>query len=104
MQAVSEFIHLRGGVDLLGFAGGAITAWIYTPHVVGVWRARRGDAVNLGTSVAYGLSSGLWVAYGVALGSIPVIVANAFTLLLAVTTLLASQRHPNHSTHALQSK
>lgn len=93
MQALGEFIHARGGVDLLGFAGGAITALIYTPQVVGVWRARRGDAVKIGSSLAYALSASLWIIYGVAVGSLPVILANAFMLGLALTTIAASGRH-----------
>ena len=94
MQTIGEFLHLRGGVDLLGFAGGAVTALIYTPQVINVWRARRGDAVKIGSSLAYALSSGLWIAYALSVGSLPVLLANAFLLGLAITTIVASGRHP----------
>jgi MtN3 and saliva related transmembrane protein len=43
--------------------------------------------------VVFVIGVGLWLAYGVALGSLPVILANSLTLLLAAFVLIMKLRH-----------
>ena len=84
-------------VQLVGFAAGTLTALALVPQVLKTWRTRSADdlsAAMLGAQIA-GLA--LWIVYGVALGSLPMIVTNLVTLSLSLTLLVFKRVYP--STH-----
>ena len=74
-------------VQLVGFAAGTLTALALVPQVLKTWRTRSAadlSAAMLGAQIA-GLA--LWIVYGVALGSLPMIVTNVVTLSLSLMLL-----------------
>ncbi len=79
-------------VPLLGFMAGALTALAFAPQVVATFRTRR--AGDLSTVMLLAQSSGvaLWIAYGWAIGSLPVILANSVTLALVLPLLVFKLR------------
>ena len=81
-------------VDMLGYIGGAIAAAIYTPDVIDVWVRRRGDRVSVGTCIAYGMASALWILYGISVRSMPLVVVEGYMLCLALLTFAARRRRP----------
>lgn len=80
-------------VDLLGFIAGALTTAAFVPQVVKSWRTRDLGGVSLRMYSLFTLGVALWLAYGIAVTSWPVIVCNAITLVLAGLVLALKLRH-----------
>jgi len=75
-------------VQIVGFLAGVLTAFAFLPQVVKTWRTRSsGDlsAVMLGAQSA-GVT--LWIVYGLAINSLPVIFANSVTLVLCLLLVM----------------
>lgn len=70
-------------VDLLGYAAAACTTVAFLPQALQVWRTRRTQDLSLGMFALFTTGVALWLAYGLAIGSAPVWVANCLTLVLA---------------------
>ena len=79
--------------DWLGFLAGAFTTAAFMPQALQVWRTRSTKDISLGMYVVFVIGVGLWLLYGLRLGSLPVIAANAVTLLLAAFVLVMKLRH-----------
>ncbi len=69
-------------LDALGLFAGTLTTIAFLPQVVRTWRTRRTDDLSLAMLVLFTLGVGLWTVYGVMMKLLPLIVANAATLLL----------------------
>jgi len=82
-----------GTIDLIGFAAGTLTTVSFLPQVVKIWRTRSAGDLSMGMFTLFGSGVFLWLVYGLALGSLPVIVANAITLALAVTIVVLKLRY-----------
>lgn len=79
-------------VDLLGYAAAALTTASFIPQA---WLSfRTGDVSGISLTMYASFTTGvaLWLAYGVVLGTWPLIVANAITLGLALAILLMKWR------------
>lgn len=74
-------------VHWLGYAAGTLTTVAFVPQVVRTWRSRSADDLSLTMLCVFAVGIVLWVVYGVALDSWPVIAANAVTLVLALMLL-----------------
>jgi MtN3 and saliva related transmembrane protein len=76
------------GVDLLGTLAGLLTTAAFVPQVIKTWRSRSAEDISL---VMYSLFSAgvlLWLLYGIALRSLPIVAANGVTLVLALSVLV----------------
>lgn len=74
--------------EWIGFAAGALTAFAFFPQVLKTLQTRSAGDLSAAMLSAQSAGVGLWIVYGVAIGSPPVIVANGvtftFTLILLV--------------------
>lgn len=77
----------------LGFTAAALTTLAFVPQALLTWRRRRAEGVSLGMYALFTLGVALWLVYGVAIQSWPVIVSNAITLVLALFILGMKIRH-----------
>jgi MtN3 and saliva related transmembrane protein len=70
---------------VIGYAAAALTTSAFIPQVVKSWRSR--STGDLSAVMLVGFTAGivLWLLYGLALGSPPVILANGVTLVLSAT-------------------
>ena len=59
----------------------------FVPQAWKSWRTRDLSGISLPMYVLFTLGVALWLAYGVMIASLPVIVANAITFLLAFLVL-----------------
>jgi MtN3 and saliva related transmembrane protein len=75
-------------VQFLGYLAGTLTTVAFVPQVLRTWRTRSSDDLSLGMLVVFTLGVTLWLLYGIAITSTPVILANAVTLVLALTLLV----------------
>ena len=80
-------------VDLLGLVAGILTTIAFVPQVVKTWRSRSTRDISLAMSVSFSAGVALWLLYGVAIDSWPIVLANAFTLVLTLAILVLKLRH-----------
>ncbi len=73
--------------DLLGYCAASLTTLSFLPQAVLTMRTRNVAGISLGMYSAFTLGVALWLAYGLALGEWPIVVANALTLALAASIL-----------------
>ena len=67
-------------IELIGFAGGALTAFAFLPQVIKTWRTRSAEDLSFAMLGAQSAGVALWIAYGVAVKSTPIVFANICTL------------------------
>ena len=71
----------------LGFAAAVCTTSAFVPQVLLVWRQRGAPGISTGMYLMFIAGVAMWLWYGLALGSWPVVVANGLTLVLASAIL-----------------
>jgi MtN3 and saliva related transmembrane protein len=79
--------------DLLGALAGTLTTIAFVPQVWRVWKTRSTSDISLGMYLVFTAGVVCWLAYGLALGAWPIIVANVVTLALTGTVLVLKLRH-----------
>ena len=77
----------------VGFLAGFFATAAFVPQVVHAWRTRSTRDLSLLTIVAFSTGVSLWIAYGVLIHSLPIIVWNVVTLALNLGILAAKLRH-----------
>jgi MtN3 and saliva related transmembrane protein len=79
-------------VDLVGSAASALTTIAFVPQVWRIWKTRSARDLSLPMYLIFTTGVVLWFAYGLLLGSGPIIVGNAITLVLAGAVLAMKLR------------
>ncbi|MGO8754790.1 MAG: SemiSWEET transporter [Gallionellaceae bacterium] len=72
---------------LLGYPAAFLTTIAFVPQAWHSWRTRDLSGISLPMYALFTLGVALWLGYGLAIGSLPVIAANAVTLMLALLVL-----------------
>ena len=95
---VAMFQQLSPGtIDAIGYVAATLTTAAWLPQLVRTWRTRSADDLSPGMLAAFTTGVLLWLVFGLARGSGPVIAANAVTLalsLLLVGLRVAFRRPP----------
>jgi MtN3 and saliva related transmembrane protein len=73
--------------SLFGYSAAFLTTVAFVPQALHSWRTRDLSGISLPMYALFTLGVALWLGYGLLIGSLPVIVANAVTLLLAALVL-----------------
>jgi MtN3 and saliva related transmembrane protein len=73
--------------NLVGYMAATLTTGAFVPQAIKTIRTRETHAISFWMYVAFTVGVALWFVYGVALGSWPIIAANAVSFLLAATIL-----------------
>jgi MtN3 and saliva related transmembrane protein len=79
-------------IDAIGLAAALLTTLCWIPQAVRTIRTRDTRAISLVTQAAFTLGIGLWLVYGILLGSLPLIAANAVSFVLVATILALKLR------------
>ena len=82
-------------VPAIGFAAGTLTTLAYLPQALHSFRTRSVRDLSLTMLVALNAGLLLWVGYGVGMRSMPLIVTNVLTLVLAFPLLVMKLRFHN---------
>lgn len=77
----------------LGTIAAVLTTLSFVPQAVRTLRTRDAHSLSLPMYLAFTVGVGFWLAYGWSLGSWPMIVSNAITLVLAATILALKLRY-----------
>jgi MtN3 and saliva related transmembrane protein len=80
-------------IDLLGISAGCLTTGAYLPQALKVLRTRHTRDLSLAMYVVMSAGNLGWLLYGVVLWSLPLILANAMSLVLTATILAMKLRH-----------
>jgi MtN3 and saliva related transmembrane protein len=79
-------------VSLTGFAAGTLCTIAYLPQALHSFRTRSVGDISLIMLVSLNVGLLLWVAYGFLIRSLPIILPNAVTFLLAFPLLIMKLR------------
>ncbi len=79
-------------ISLVGLAAAFCTTVAYVPQALRIWRTRSTQDISLGMYLVMSLGLVLWLAYGICIGSLPVILANGATLVLTSLILTLKLR------------
>lgn len=73
--------------NALGLLAGALTTLAFVPQVVKIWKSKHARDISLGMFAIFSIGVLFWLLYGIQLGAVPIILANAVTLVLSLTIL-----------------
>ena len=79
--------------EWLGYAAAALTSASFIPQAVMTIRSRDTRGISRGMYIIFVIGVALWLAYGIYLDSLPMILANLVTLGLAGTILALKLRY-----------
>jgi MtN3 and saliva related transmembrane protein len=80
-------------LELLGYVGAALTTASFIPQAVMTIRTRDTRGISRGMYIIFTAGVAFWLAYGIALDSMPMILANTITFGLASTVLALKLRY-----------
>ncbi len=69
--------------DLLGLSAGTLTTIAFIPQLIKTWQTKSAKDVSFAMFLLFMLGVLLWGIYGLQIHSIPVIIANTLTFILA---------------------
>lgn len=73
---------------VLGLLAGTLTTIAFCPQLIKTWTTKSAKDMSFGMLATFCAGVLLWLVYGILIHSIPVIVANVVTLLLAGAILV----------------
>ncbi|MDP1874870.1 SemiSWEET family sugar transporter [Phenylobacterium sp.] len=84
--------------EAIGFCAGLCSMVSFTPQIIKTWREKDARSISLRMYVVTVTGFGLWVTYGVMIGSLPVMLTNSVCLMLSALILAMKWRfsRPDH--------
>ena len=70
-------------ITLLGLLAGALTTIAFLPQVLKTWRTKSTEDISAVMFITFCLGLFLWLIYGLLINSLPIIFANALTLIFS---------------------
>ena len=80
-------------IDTLGLVAGTLTTIAFFPQLYKTWKSKSARDVSLVMMITFSIGVFLWLVYGLVIHAMPVIVANAVTLVLALLIVLLKIRY-----------
>ena len=80
-------------VDYIGFIAALCTTFSFAPQLIKVLKTGDTSSLSLSMYVVFNLGVLLWLIYGILSNDVPISVANALTLLFALTILIKKIRN-----------
>ncbi|MCB8836505.1 SemiSWEET family sugar transporter [Aurantimonas sp. VKM B-3413] len=71
-------------LEWIGALAAAITSFCWLPQILQLARTRQTAGISLASNAFFASGVALWLIYGLAIGSMPVIGANAVTLVFVL--------------------
>ena len=73
--------------DLVGYPAAFLTTIAFVPQAWQSWRTRDLSGISLPMYAMFTTGVALWLVYGILIDSLPIMIANAITLMLASLVL-----------------
>jgi len=80
-------------IEIIGYLAGFLTTVALLPQALKSWKSKHTKDVSLGWITILIVGVTLWFVYGLFIGSKPVILANLFTLILAILILFMKLKY-----------
>jgi MtN3 and saliva related transmembrane protein len=81
------------GITFMGIVAGMLTSAGFVPQLFKAWKTKSTGDVSLWMYLITSTGILLWLIYGLIINSLPLILANAFTLVIAVSILALKIRY-----------
>ena len=75
-------------IDIFGFLAALLTTIAFLPQVYKTWQTKSADDVSLVMLILFIIGLICWIIYGIKINSIPILVANIFTLIFNFSILI----------------
>lgn len=79
--------------ELIGFIAAVLTTASFIPQAWQTFRSRDVSGISLGMYAMFTTGVAAWLVYGLATANLPVTIANAITLALALAVLMMKLRY-----------
>jgi len=79
--------------EILGFIAATITTVSFVPQVYKTWKSKSVESLSLTMYSAFLIGIVLWLIYGIHLNSLPMILANSVTAVLALLLIIFKFRY-----------
>lgn len=80
-------------IDLVGYPAATLTTIAFLPQAWQSWQTRDLSGISLPMYAMFTVGVALWLAYGILLDSVPIIIGNGITLALASVVLFLKLLH-----------
>ena len=80
-------------VEPAGMIAATSTTLCFVPQLLRVWRRKSAGDISLVMFLLFSFGVFCWLVYGLAIGSLPVVAANALTLALSLAILALKLRY-----------
>ncbi|MBN8212964.1 MAG: SemiSWEET family sugar transporter [Xanthomonadales bacterium] len=80
-------------MEWAGYIAAVMTTLAFVPQAIKTIRTRDTRSISLGMYVVFTAGIAMWLVYGIALDSMPMILANIVTFLLSATILGLKLKH-----------
>ncbi len=80
-------------MEWAGYVAATMTTLSFVPQAAKTIRTRDTRSISLGMYVVFTAGIAMWLVYGIALHSIPMILSNIVTFVLSATILAMKLRH-----------
>ncbi len=79
-------------VDIIGYLAACLTTFSFLVQAAKSWKTKDLSGISLGMYTMFASGVALWLTYGIAIDSMPLIVTNALTLAFALSILFMKIR------------
>ncbi len=79
-------------VDIIGYLAACLTTFSFLVQAIKSWKTKDLSGISLGMYTMFASGVALWLAYGIAIDSMPLIVTNALILAFALSILFMKIR------------
>ena len=84
---------MMANMEWAGYLAAVMTTLAFVPQAIKTIRTRDTRSISLGMYVVFTAGIAMWLVYGIALDSMPMILANIVTFLLSATILVLKLKH-----------
>ncbi len=81
-------MQLFNSIDSLGLFAGSLTTIAFFPQIIKTYKSKSAEDVSYAMFILFSFGVLLWSIYGWEIHSIPVIISNVITLLLAISVMV----------------
>jgi len=79
--------------EIIGFLAAILTTVAFFPQVIKVYKTQNTQSISLSMYIVFSIGILLWLVYGFHLNSLPMIIANAITLVSSIYILYMKLKH-----------
>ncbi len=80
-------------ITVLGLLAGTLTTVSFLPQMLKTWQTKSAKDLSLVMLITFNLGIFLWLVYGIILDALPIILANAFSLVFNLINLWLKIRY-----------